>query len=232
MSSTNGSQYLISYKNLRSIIGALGVLLFVVPLIYGFTQPKLLESISASYYTPVRNVFVGALCVLGMFLIAYRGYDLLDTVITNVAGVCTILVAFCPTARPAPAPQTFVNHIHPIAASAAFVLLAVMALQFTQSAATDNSMGAVLRRLGAAAIYRFPRTDDPARNGENITYVTCAWIIVLSIGVALASVIPLFWPEAFMLTAFGLSWTVKGGTLPRAQQALKRAVATPQSAQA
>ena len=94
------------------------------------------------------------------------------------------------------------------------------------------SMGAVLRRLGAAAIYRFPRTDDPARNGENITYVTCAWIIVLSIGVALASVIPLFWPEAFMLTAFGLSWTVKGGTLPRAQQALKRAVATPQSAQA
>jgi|SRR5215469_6415340 len=219
MDGTDQSQYLVSYKTLRSIIGAVGILLFLVPLIYGAVKGNLPESISRSYYTSLRDFFVGALCVLGMFLVSYRGYDLLDTVITDIAGVCVVVIAFCPTSSPNPkVAQTVSNHIHPIAASIAFVLLAVMALQFTQVEQTDMGWRAVLKRLGKAAIYQFPK----ARNaGRNYAYVTCAWIIVASIILAAISVIPLFWPEAFMLAAFGISWTIKGEPVARARAALK-----------
>jgi hypothetical protein len=30
---------------------------------------------SAYYYTPMRNIWIGALCALGIFLIAYDGWD-------------------------------------------------------------------------------------------------------------------------------------------------------------
>jgi hypothetical protein len=33
----------------------------------------------------MRNFFVGALCALGIFLVAYNGYDLADRMITNIA---------------------------------------------------------------------------------------------------------------------------------------------------
>lgn len=231
MSSKSPSQYLVSYKTLRSIIGAIGILLIVVPLIYGATQGHLLPSISYSYYSPLRNFFVGSLCVLGMFLISYHGYDGLDSGITNVAGVCAVVVGFCPTRRLSTAPQTVANHIHPVAAGLAFAALAIMALQFTQAGDSELRMGAVLRRLGAAAIYRFPKAVGSERNTRNYIYVTCAWIIAVSMALVPFAVISLFWPEAFMLAAFGLSWTVKGETILRAQQAVKRTVAAPQQAQ-
>ena len=34
----------------------------------------------------MRNIWIGALCTLGVFLIAYDGWDLPDKVITNIAG--------------------------------------------------------------------------------------------------------------------------------------------------
>ncbi len=231
MSNKSPSEYLVSYKTLRSIIGAIGILLFVIPLIYGATQGHLLPSISLSYYSPLRNFFVGSLCVLGMFLISYHGYDRLDSGITNVAGVCAVVVGFCPTRSLSTAPQTVANHIHPIAAGLAFAALAIMALQFTQAGDSDLRVSAVLCRLGAAAIYRFPKAAGSTRSFRNYFYVTCAWIIALSMALVPFAVISLFWPEAFMMTAFGLSWTVKGETILRAQQALKRTVAAPQRAQ-
>src|SRR5260370_42614151 len=55
---------------------------------------------SGYYYTHMRNVFVGALCALGIFLIAYDGYDEDDRLVTNAAGICAIGAAFCPTKPP------------------------------------------------------------------------------------------------------------------------------------
>jgi len=48
---------------------------------------ELPESVSGYYYTGMRNVFVGALCVLGVFLMAYAGYNEFDRWITNLAGL-------------------------------------------------------------------------------------------------------------------------------------------------
>jgi hypothetical protein len=52
---------------------------------------------SGYYYTGMHNIFVGALCALGVFLVAYNGYDDLDRWITNIAGAAAIIVALFPT---------------------------------------------------------------------------------------------------------------------------------------
>lgn len=55
------------------------------------------ESISGYYYTPSRNVFVGALVVIGVSLIAIKGSTDREDVLLNLAGVLAPIVAFVPT---------------------------------------------------------------------------------------------------------------------------------------
>ena len=66
------------------------------------------QRISAYYYTSTRNVFVGALCAIGVFFLVYQhrpiehGFEV-DKWVANVAAVAAIGVAFFPTARSAAA---------------------------------------------------------------------------------------------------------------------------------
>ncbi|WP_040283105.1 hypothetical protein [Tessaracoccus massiliensis] len=59
-------------------------------------------SISEYYYTPVRDVFVGTLCALALFMWSYRGYHpynpelRADRVVAKVASVSAALVAIAP----------------------------------------------------------------------------------------------------------------------------------------
>ncbi|HUJ66963.1 MAG TPA: hypothetical protein VLX59_15575, partial [Acidimicrobiales bacterium] len=55
-------------------------------------------SISAYYYTPVHSVFVAALGVIGVALIAIRGNSLAEEIFLNMAGFLAPVVAFVPTA--------------------------------------------------------------------------------------------------------------------------------------
>jgi hypothetical protein len=56
---------------------------------------------SGSYYTSTRNLFVGALCALGVFLIGYRHTERQNRC-TWFAGACALVVAFAPTAPKPP----------------------------------------------------------------------------------------------------------------------------------
>ncbi len=85
---------------LRQIVGWIGTLLPIVLLVgvaISSTESRP-DSMSGYYYTDMRNIFVGALCALGVFLGAYDGYD-----VRWIAGLptspslCAIGVAFCPT---------------------------------------------------------------------------------------------------------------------------------------
>lgn len=65
----------VSYLFLRRAIGLIGALLPVVlPLGYALSTGhwRLLASMSSYYYSDMRNVFVGSLCAVGVFLICYR----------------------------------------------------------------------------------------------------------------------------------------------------------------
>jgi hypothetical protein len=61
-------------------------------------------SMSGSYYTSARNLFVGSLCALGVFLILYR-HTILQNLCTWCAGAFALLVAFAPTTLAPPATE-------------------------------------------------------------------------------------------------------------------------------
>ena len=108
----------VSYLNLRRCIGVLGIALPFILRIGSAIFPPDPYSVSAYYYSAMRNILVASLCVLGIFLLTYRGYDKLDSRITNVCGAATIGVALFPTSNPGFKP-TWVGHVHPIVAGIA-----------------------------------------------------------------------------------------------------------------
>ena len=57
-------------------------------------------SISAYFYTPVQSVFVAALVVIGVGLVAIKGSTDWEDVLLNLAGVLAAIVAFVPTSPP------------------------------------------------------------------------------------------------------------------------------------
>src|SRR5215468_1540580 len=94
------SPLIISYLGLRKAVGFIGLGLPFV-LIFGNQlfpdSPWFQYSISDYYYTHMRNVFVGSLCAIGVFLITYRGYDICDRIAGALASVFAIGVALFPT---------------------------------------------------------------------------------------------------------------------------------------
>jgi hypothetical protein len=213
-----------NYLYLRQVVGWLGTLL---PLILLAANPIALSiehsscgwlpaSVSGYYYSPVRNIFVGALCGLGLFLIAYVGSDLGDRVITDLAGVFALGVALFPTiptvTSPASATCETVSHlssrqqvigdIHAVSSVLFLLFLAWMAIRFTT---TDSPQPA------------------PQQLRRNRIYWVCAIVILACVVAAVvtnflpASLRPpfpwLFLYEAVGIFAFGVSWFVDGQTL-------------------
>ncbi len=192
---------LISYLTLRRATGLIGILLPAV-LITGnqlvFSAPLPL-SLSDYYYTHMRNVLVGALIVLGVFMLCYVGYDEWDRWITNGAGLFLIGIAFFPTA------PGVAGDIHYAVAGVAFILLSVMAVRFTKTA---------------------PGRQPTARKrARNRVYVISAITMLGSqavLGVlhlafsSIADNDPVdFVFESLAVMSFGVSWFVKGETLLR-----------------
>jgi hypothetical protein len=231
----------ISYLNLRRIVGAIGLLLpFALRLgVIAFSQ-QVPYSISSYYYSPMRNILVASLCVLGIFLIAYKGYDDLDSWITNIAGAAAIGVAFFPTSNPSFSPA-WVGRVHPYFAAVAMVSLALMALQFTQTGPADGGAGTGepeerwaqdVRGMGLALIFRYEDPGHTRTSEKKIrdrVYSSCAWLILIGVVLAFAQNFWsasakdvtqwLFWFESLAIVAFGVSWLVKGETILKDQPA-------------
>jgi hypothetical protein len=157
------NELIISYMYLRKTVGWIGSLLPII-LITGnviFFTTSLPGSMSGYYYTHMRDVFVGALCALGVFLVAYTGYDEVDRWITNIAGLCAIGVAFFATkppvcaagARTCTAPwvthlsagQQVRGDIHLFFAAVTFIALGLMALRFAKSGPTPSGLTGMSR---------------------------------------------------------------------------------------
>jgi hypothetical protein len=206
----------MSYLAQRLLIGVLAVLLPVVVVIvnwligYGFQ-----ESVSGYYYTPMRNVFVGTLCAIGVFLVSYDGYDLTDRLITDAAGVCAICVSFFPTTpSPATAHQVVIGDIHLGFAVTAFVALAVMSLRFAKREPTPAGLD-LWRRVKYAFGFTGPGLSSTPR-WELLVYRLSGLVIVVCVVLAYAlssihySLLVLEW---LLLWSFGVSWFVKGKKL-------------------
>jgi hypothetical protein len=206
----------ISYLQLRFYVGVIGVLLPWV-LIVGdeVIGHGLQPSLSGFYYTPMRNIFIGALCGLAVFFVAYRGYGKADTWITNIVGLCLIATALCPTTTPygPDQRQVIIGDLHLFFACVAFALLAVMALRFAKGEPTPPNLP-FWQAFGYA--FGFTRAASARTpRWEVITYRVCGFTILACI----ALIYPgskiyeysLLILETILMTAFGLSWFIKGG---------------------
>jgi hypothetical protein len=196
----------ISYLGLRRAVGILGTALpFVLVvgkwLLGGWgIQP----SISAYYFTGMRDVFVGTLCAIGVFLLSYRGYERADDVTGNLACVFAVGVALFPTAPAAAASpfQTLVGYLHLAFASAFFLTLAYFSL-------------ALFRKTNPA------KQMTEQKKQRNVVYTVCGYVILACIGLivfdavflghsSLQALDPVFWLESASVLAFGISWLTKG----------------------
>jgi hypothetical protein len=78
----------------------------------------------------MRNVFVGIMCEIGVFLWSYKGYDWRDAVAGTITAVCAIGIALFPIAPDtgATASQITIGDIHTAFAAVFFLTLAYFAL--------------------------------------------------------------------------------------------------------
>ena len=138
------SRYVRSYLFMRVFVGALGVAL-PLALVLGDGlvlggDPFPRSSLSAYYYSGVRDVFVGTLSAIGVFLVTYKVAErTLDNTLSTLAGVAVGLVALLPTGLPGgdqPTPLqellgvSTVETIHYVSAAAFIGSLAVISFFF------------------------------------------------------------------------------------------------------
>lgn len=203
---TNESALIISYMVLRKAVGYLGLALpFVISLGKMILEgPGILRSISAYYYTGMRDVFVGILCAIGVFLMSYKGYDRKDDLAGDLACIFALGVAFFPTTPQVdPSQQArIVGSLHLFFAASFFLTLAFFSLVlFTK---TDPT-----------------KTPTRRKVQRNIVYRVCGYTILASIAlIVLLAVFPhsasikkfdsVFWLESLAVVAFGVSWLTKG----------------------
>ena len=215
-SHTQSEQLIISFLSIRKAIGILGIalpfaLLFGSVLIDNCDQIQ--GSISAYYYTQVRNIFVGILCAVSFYLFSYNGYDKKDRVLSALCGMSSLGVAFLPTSVDQPlsncvtllVEDSMISNLHFFCAGLFFFLSAYISIkQFTQGKPNPT----------------------PKKIKRNRIYKWCGYIMILClilIGLYTAllnerfpnlySLKPVFWLETFALWAYGTSWLVKGEAL-------------------
>jgi hypothetical protein len=113
-----------TYHSLRVGILTIGAALPVALWLGGLRTDGILlqDSMSAYYYTGMRDVFVGALCAVGVALFAYKGFSRSEDRILSLAGVLVVCVALFPTRSGEQ--WTPANVMHVVAALGFFACLA------------------------------------------------------------------------------------------------------------
>lgn len=182
-------------------------------------------SISAYYHTGMREVFVGILSALAIFLLCYKGPQKWDVLASKIAGAAALFVAILPTREAAreavdtgiPAPNSvtlfsgpdaldppIVSNLHYASATVFFVTVAIMALYlFTKS--------------GGAA-------PTPRKLQRNKVFRLCGITILLAIAAIAVDKLILdstwsagtsfvFWMETIAVVAFGVAWLTKAEVL-------------------
>jgi hypothetical protein len=235
----NKNALIINYMTLRKLIGWMGVTLPIVVylgnwLIFTHQVGSCLipssnvpYSLSGYYYTHMRGVFTGTFWALGLFLVAYNGYEIWDQVVTTFAGLAAIGIATFPTAPPTKflaeqagtcgprIPVTYTSSMHQSGVSyvhqgSLFVLLAtlfVMALRFTKTDKAAQKTEQELRRK---------------KRNNRFYVISAVGIFAGGVGALIQNFLTatqkaqtpwLFWFEMVAIFSFGLAWFVKGEAL-------------------
>lgn len=199
---------MIKTKNLRCIIGVLGMTLawivLVLSLAFGYGWP---DSISATYYyAPCITPFMIILGMSSILLFTYKGYDIIDDILNTIAAACGLGICLFPTysgdfthVGTFQLPVDISNTLHMLTAIGFFGILAYNSLfQFTKG--SDN--------------------PTPEKLKRNIIFRVCGIGMVVSFVALPFAVMGLiniphiiWWIEMIALTFFGVSWLTKANCI-------------------
>lgn len=210
-----------SYTRVRLALGILGLSLPVILFVGGVydhprvgADPRIEPTISDFYHTTYRDIFVGSLCAIGVFLIAYRGYPrqrgdwINDDWLATIAGLAAFGLAFFPNEGGGDAVVSTLQNM--VGTWWAPRLHYSFALIFFLC-------------LAGFCFFKFPRSH---REWRCRIYRACGWGIVAALVLTTIAVIfkrwvggpigtwvsdnsVIFYLEALGVWAFAISWIVK-----------------------
>lgn len=206
--------FIVSYLTLRKLIGILGMLLPLACFIGGslLQNAPLMDSISAYYHSNMRDILVGLLIGVSLFLMTYKGYERRDMLVAIVSGIAGLGIAIFPCE----------SRVDPSAAVGIFGLRPPIAgyLHYGSSA-----LFFILLGINSYCLFTLGDKEKwtKRKSTRNIIYRMCGLaifaslltllILALTLGNKMVSTVWTFIFETVMLLAFGISWLVKGETL-------------------
>ncbi len=203
----------VSYIGIRRAIGISGLILPVMLgpvgwLVFGIDFQ---DNMSSYYHTALRDVFVGTLCAIGIFLFCYKGHDRIENWTANIGCVFALGVALFPLdANSDPLHQkSAIGYLHSICGGAFFLTLAFYSLFHFPTTKSNNT------------------ELEPHEQQRDFVYRAGGVVILLSMvasGVYLFVLSKewkafcddynaLFWLEWIALWAFAAAWLTKGRTI-------------------
>lgn len=209
---TFDERYYLSYKTLRQSIGFLGLIMpFSVRLgAWIFEGIHTTGSISAYYYTGMRDVFVSTLVLVGALLACYRTPAKLDTLVGLCVGLAAIGISLFPM-DPVYA-EEIITKYPDIITGKCYLNRGLLGYHFI-----------FVGTFFLSAIYlvyvRFPAFTPPNPTPEkllrNRIYQICGLVMLASlIAIALLTFFAkgssIFWPETVGVVTFAFAWLVKG----------------------
>jgi hypothetical protein len=208
-----GLVYIRAWLLLRAVVGVVGLLLPLATVLVDrmLGGDRLLGSLSAYYYAGSRDLFVGLLYSIGIFLLLYKISEVnLDNTLSALAGLAALGVASCPTGRSGGVTipltrlqQTFgeavVGRVHYGSACLLMLCLAGLSICFGRRERTRAAHGARLSRGFWAGYHWF---------FSGLILVAIAFMCVGALSHWGGSW--LFWGETVCVMAFAASWLMKG----------------------
>jgi hypothetical protein len=217
--------YLRSYLLMRTIIGFMGITLPIL-LIVGDNlldptpEVSVRGSLSGYYYSGMRDVFVGSVVAIGVFLITYKVFERsLNNLLSVVAGLAAMTVAFLPTSRPDGGPKALQVALTPI--QERFGEVAVAHVHYAAAAVFILSLAIISFFFGLQEGRRSPqRVGRQAMLPPNfwrwfhwfnaLVIVGAVAFMVISRSRGMFTTYSLLIGQIVAIVAFGLSWITKG----------------------
>ena len=210
----NANSNIISYWYLRNAIGWIGLLMptWVKFGAYFREDIGLLTSISAYYYTSMRDVFVATSVLVGVLLACYRTDKRSDNIIAFIAGIAGVGVGLFPM-NPQFA-EVLINKHPCLQTNTCYLGTGVLGLHFYFVAIYFAlTFYMVFFRFGANT----SPTPTPQKLTRNKLYKICGAVMFLSflcIAYMRYTHNPnIYLPETLATLAFAAAWLVKGQTV-------------------
>lgn len=205
------SELVISYLTLRQLIGWVGLLMPITVRLgaYVFEGIHSTESISAYYYTGMRDVFVSTLVLVGILLACYRSPFGWDNVFAVLAGVAAIGIGLFPM-DPVFAKEVIARYKDFNPANC-YLPRGLLGYHFI-------FVGVFFALSFYLVYFRFSAATSPITKQKlqrNKVYKVCGAIMLIAF-IAIGGLAwtqkeaSIFWPETAAVVAFAIAWLVKG----------------------